>query len=373
MIQFCREQYSDNEAQLLIIDEFERDYVPENAIWWYTRDTFLYRLLNKALRIQDVDVLYKLRFFTKSLDEQIEERHRLQFLDISPKIMMLTVYRGYGTSLDEFDKLRVIGGFLSITSFLSTSTDRNIALEFATRSMTNAKSVVVILEMQIDVEKCQTPFTNVQELSYFKTEAEVLFTMGAVFRIISIHQESTGVCNVHLKLTGEEDEELKKLTGYMTDETTYSDPITSLGVLMIKMGHYSQAERFYLSALQDRLHNGDDSDIDTLYCELGVIYHDMQMAEKALEYYQKSLETKLKTVSENDPSLVVVYNNLAIVSDDQGDYNRALSYYNKALEIEQNHQDPYQDHIASMYINIKNDSLILLYRDVLPNMYHVLL
>ncbi|CAF1488398.1 unnamed protein product [Didymodactylos carnosus] len=71
MIQFCRQQYEENDGELRCINEFERDYRPSKAIWWYTRESFLYRILNKALRIQDIDVLYKLRFFIADLHKQL--------------------------------------------------------------------------------------------------------------------------------------------------------------------------------------------------------------------------------------------------------------------------------------------------------------
>lgn len=33
-IQICRKQFKDNPAQLNIINEFERDYTSERALWW---------------------------------------------------------------------------------------------------------------------------------------------------------------------------------------------------------------------------------------------------------------------------------------------------------------------------------------------------
>jgi hypothetical protein len=34
LIEICRKQYEDNLAQLNIINEFERDYTSERALWW---------------------------------------------------------------------------------------------------------------------------------------------------------------------------------------------------------------------------------------------------------------------------------------------------------------------------------------------------
>ncbi|CAF4089316.1 unnamed protein product, partial [Rotaria sp. Silwood1] len=58
----CREHYSDNTRQIESIAKFEKEYTPDKAIQWYTRDCFLYRILNTALRRQHFDTIYKLRF-----------------------------------------------------------------------------------------------------------------------------------------------------------------------------------------------------------------------------------------------------------------------------------------------------------------------
>ena len=59
--------------EMKIIDEFEKNYKPENAIWWYTRESCFYRMMNKALRVQDFDMLFALRFFITDIAKQIKE------------------------------------------------------------------------------------------------------------------------------------------------------------------------------------------------------------------------------------------------------------------------------------------------------------
>ncbi|CAF1100524.1 unnamed protein product [Rotaria sordida] len=54
MLDYCRPKYADNKAQLVFIEEFKEYYDQCNAIFWYTRDTFLYRLLNTSFREQDI-------------------------------------------------------------------------------------------------------------------------------------------------------------------------------------------------------------------------------------------------------------------------------------------------------------------------------
>ncbi|CAF3024043.1 unnamed protein product [Rotaria sp. Silwood2] len=63
LLEICRTQYKNNRHVNEKIDEFEQTYTREEAVLWYTKDSFLYRLLNKALRTENIDIIYKFRFF----------------------------------------------------------------------------------------------------------------------------------------------------------------------------------------------------------------------------------------------------------------------------------------------------------------------
>ena len=63
----CLRFYNGNQKQLDLINEFVRSYTPHQVIHWYTRDTFFYRLLNKALRTQNILVIYKFLFLIQDI------------------------------------------------------------------------------------------------------------------------------------------------------------------------------------------------------------------------------------------------------------------------------------------------------------------
>ncbi|CAF1069885.1 unnamed protein product [Didymodactylos carnosus] len=59
-----RAAYINNSAQMRVIDRFAQEYQSfEQAIGWYTRDSFVYRLVNRALHSQNPDIIHKYRFF----------------------------------------------------------------------------------------------------------------------------------------------------------------------------------------------------------------------------------------------------------------------------------------------------------------------
>jgi hypothetical protein len=53
MLSECRAYYRNNREELISIDKFERNYCSIDAIEWYTKSCFLYRIINKALRTED--------------------------------------------------------------------------------------------------------------------------------------------------------------------------------------------------------------------------------------------------------------------------------------------------------------------------------
>lgn len=50
--QFCHSCSSTNDFQMEPVNQFQRNYENHSAIWWYTKEWFIYSLLNKALRTQ---------------------------------------------------------------------------------------------------------------------------------------------------------------------------------------------------------------------------------------------------------------------------------------------------------------------------------
>ncbi|CAF2251126.1 unnamed protein product [Rotaria magnacalcarata] len=73
MIDRCRMYYRGNEKEIKNIAEFEKGYTPNQAIRWYTRDSFIYKLINKALRTDDIDSLYNYRFYIVDLSKCLAE------------------------------------------------------------------------------------------------------------------------------------------------------------------------------------------------------------------------------------------------------------------------------------------------------------
>ncbi|CAF4248771.1 unnamed protein product, partial [Didymodactylos carnosus] len=347
MIDLCQERYKDNEEQLEYIREF-KTYAPDKAIWWYTRNCFLYGMLNNALRTLDIGTLFKLRFFITDLHDQLKQFHS-EFIH-STSIKAMTVYRGQGMSLEELKKFTT-GGLLSMNYFMSTSTEKMQALEFVDQAISKSPSNQGILfEMKVDVKTCHKPFHNIQHLSFYPSENEVLFSMGTVFRIHSIQQTGSRSWSIDLKLVAEGDQQLQTLMNHMRKDIGEGSDLFALGDLMLKMGHYNKAQEYYELFLKSLPENHPS--IAATYNNMGLVHYNQGNYVEALNYYKKTLEIQLKSLTENHPDIATTYNNVGLVHYNQGNHVEALNYYKKTLEIQlksltENHPD-----IATTYNNM---------------------
>ncbi|CAF1252610.1 unnamed protein product [Didymodactylos carnosus] len=349
LIDLCRMVYAGNNKEVNAIHQFHKAYSKEQAIEWYTKECFLYRMLNKALRTQDIDMLFKLGFFIQDLHEELRN---LQISSTTRLGRTITVYRGLGIPNKEFESLQnKVGGLLSMNSFLSTSVQEAVAPRFARSSLGRSDTMPVLFEMVVDTEKCRQPFSNIDTVSDFSAENGILFSMGTVFRIVSIKKlKKEDVWNVKLELNGDEDIELSVLTNHMTRELGESNNLNTLGMLLIKMGENSRAQQYFQMLLADT--SLDQSAHALALNNLGTVYKNQGDYEKALKSYEKSLEIYLVSLPPNHPDIATTYNNVGLVYDNQGDYEKALKSYETSLKIRLISLPPNHPDIARTYNNI---------------------
>jgi tetratricopeptide (TPR) repeat protein len=353
-IDYCRDALADNEPQLKNVEKLERKYRDETPIWWYTYECFLYPMLNRALRLMDVDLITKMGFFIGDLHRHIEQLHQGQIIEHQSGTSF-TVYRGQGMSKTEFEKMtETKGGLLSFNCFLSTSKDRAVSLGFANRAATNPDLVGILFAMAIDPAQSTTPFASITNVSYFKKEDEVLFAMHTVFRIRDIKPMSGNhrLFQVELTLTSDNDKELRVLTDRIREETyPHAKGWIRLGLVLHKMGQPKKAQQVYEILLEQATNESEKAHI---YHQLGSVKDEQGEYQEAITFCEKALEINEKTLPPNHPHLAISYNNIGNVYAKMGDYSKALSSYEKALEIEQQSLPPNYPDLAASYNNTGN-------------------
>ncbi|CAF4652794.1 unnamed protein product [Rotaria sp. Silwood2] len=213
LVMFCKETYERNPDELKCIQDFQRNYHSSNAIWWYTRECFTYKMINRALRTLDADMIIRMGFFLCDVHRQIQELHKKQIPQYHGEPFLL--YRGQRLLKSDFEKInKNKGGLISFNNFLSTSKTRDVALIYADGVQEATGKVGVLFQMTIDPKQSSTSFASIRELSYFQQEEEVLFSMHSVFRIGEVRKipNDNQLYEVDLKLTADDDQQLHQLT-----------------------------------------------------------------------------------------------------------------------------------------------------------------
>jgi len=122
------------------------------------------------------------------------------------------------------------------------------------------------------------------------------------------------------------------------------------------IGDLNNALLYYDRELEIARDLNDEEGESSALNNIAEIYIKQGNYDKALEYYNKSLQLTSKP-----SSIAVTYNNIALVYSDKGDKNKAVEYYKKAIEFAQKAGDyhstaAYMINLGNTYINLKNFS-----------------
>jgi hemerythrin-like domain-containing protein len=83
------------------IDKLEQEYRLHQPIWWYTAPYFMFSMLNRGLRLMDVDIILRMSFFIRQLHRHIENLHCKQQL-VNTTSTSFQVFRGQSLPIEEF-------------------------------------------------------------------------------------------------------------------------------------------------------------------------------------------------------------------------------------------------------------------------------
>ncbi|UJR13025.1 hypothetical protein I4U23_000052 [Adineta vaga] len=348
LVNYCREQCKNNDSNQRKITEFENQYKSTDAIRWYTHDSFIYRLLNKALRTRDIDAIFKFRFFIIDFQNQLELFYNEEYMEF-----ITFVYRDQAISDIELKKLKKsIGKFISINTYFSASINKVVALEYALHT----SSILFEIDMKnvLSIKNKRIRPVYVQDKSYFPDELEVIFPIGSTFKVDSIDIDNSPR-RIRLILTEDEDYER----------------IVLFADLLISMGDYDKAKQ-YLQILIEELHRSNDMiNNGYAYCSMGKIYDANGDYNCALVWFNKALNLIEKDnafcaryifiwqnhieIKRYRSDLADVYDEFGNIYNQMHDFKKALEYYSHSLNIRQLNQSNYREYILT-YL-----SLILLY------------
>ncbi|CAF4625779.1 unnamed protein product, partial [Rotaria socialis] len=297
-----------------------------NATWWYTKEQFIYAVLNAALRIPDVDIIVNMGFFIKDLHEQIKEIYMQK-----KETEKLTLYRG--------QRIR----------------DRDISFLFADSARQKSNTVGILFTIEIDLSISTIPYASLKDISYYSkkqnAEEEILFSMHTIYQIGHIKQIDNNFWEVNLVLTNGNDVQLKLLTAHAREELGGTDEKHALVPLLFKMGELKKAEEIAFALIQS---TSELNLNDTMYYSffyLGQVKYAVGDYSTALSYFEKAISIAEIFFSSYHSTLAVFYNDIGLCYNSTDNHSAALLYYEKALNIQENHPISNHSHLAATYMN----------------------
>ncbi|CAF1033781.1 unnamed protein product [Didymodactylos carnosus] len=330
-IDYCKDFYA-NKPNLKQIDEFNQRCTPTDALVWYTKDSFVYRIINKALRLQNIYIIYKCRFLLKHIYNQITLGHlnyleKLKTYDVDS----VKVYRGQIIHKNELENIQNNpGNLISMNSFLSTTTDSNVAEMFTGYGEVDLeRKVSILFEINIDLEIKKYPFIEIEH-SEMQYENEVLFSINTIFEIklIDYNEEKKFWC-IHLILSTKAsiNEKIDQLMEHYLETMSRNVTATTLAKFLAEMGELSKAEVFLRQFQATQLHTSNNSDFlresSIVENDLAALHYERGNYTKAIEQYHRTLEIDFRRRPCNKLSLAKVFNNLSLAYTEDGTYNKA--------------------------------------------------
>jgi tetratricopeptide (TPR) repeat protein len=300
LISLCTKEYEGNRSQLTILREFQRDYSASKVLWWYTRDSFFYKILNKALRVQNIEVLFLFRSFISDIHQQ------LQYYQSKSS---LCVYRSQLMAGDEVNSLKQnIGQFISVNSFLSSSIQRETALFFVGDGTATGGLERVLFEIVADPNVVSTkPFANISSLSGFPSESEVLFMLGSIFRLNNISGSDGQLWIIQMTLCGDNEHDLQQVLSDMKDQNGSAETdLYTLAKILLDMGKFDLAEKYYLCSMKEI--PLDNSLLIKYYEDLGKIASHKGDLDMRIEWHKKAVDLISRTSLSNDANNDVLTN-----------------------------------------------------------------
>jgi tetratricopeptide (TPR) repeat protein len=360
MIEQCRLEYRDNQSQLKHIDEFNENCTQDNILNWYTSSSrsFAFRLVNRALRTRNIDLICKFRYFIILLHNKLKRLAIQQ----QQREDSTTVYRGQNLSKNDLENLRTnIGHLISVNTFMSTSRDKNVAEIFRGEDELSVLFEITITNASSNIFH---PFADITELSSNTDEEEILFSAGAVFRVVSVEPGNDATWIIKLILSNESVQQIERLLDGVTEQLTYikhwdhgsmkfndlrmlrkyykiltgnscslKDLITyvvgiDLYYLISVAGDHEKSIEFYKELLfNEKFIDHPKSVVANIM--IGYNYFQLLQLDDALFYY----EVALSSLDERDELKAEVYSHIGDVWRVRNTYGTALFYYEKALKI----------------------------------------
>ncbi|CAF0991751.1 unnamed protein product [Adineta steineri] len=292
LIRCCKKEYEGNHVELANLNEFQNEYSPEKALWWYTRESFFYKTLNAALCTQNIHMMFLYRSFLTDTYHQLQQ---------CQSKCSVRVYRRQQMSIDAlYDLQNYRGQLVSVKSFLSTTRRKPITDFYKDVDTTQQNSFEqVLFEIDADPKVVTTkPFADISKYSDFFLELEVLFMPNSIFRLNTIDYDDNQGWIIGMSLCNDDEYSLKEILGHMKKQNGIGEiNLYTFSKMLWKMGKFDQAKMYYIRCVNELSDN--DSLLFKAYEDLAEITSQQNNYNESMKWQQKLSDAEKKISNNN--------------------------------------------------------------------------
>jgi len=375
-INYCKENYQDyggEETDLIkLVNEVNNnEFKDKNAIKWYTKNTFFYRLLNGVLRKDNICEFFEIRYAINQLAKALVN-YKCNF-GTNTKIYRVSRINKKELSLFQEKPVGDIN-IIQLIGFISTSLKKETAESFAKDCKPcNEEESVILYEIEVD-KKASEKLFDIKSVSAFPQEDELLINYDNFIKINSVENSNHSDYDYIVKCTFSDFKEIEQKVDKKTQQITQH--------FDLKDKNYT-CDDFYLAELLKNLRKDNEllkllekikpedlkeQEKSVLYYFFGVVYYYNGKYDEALKKQEDAKKKKEKTVGKNHIETALIYDAIGAVYAKQGKHQKALEHYEKVKEIREKkpnigkeHQDTLStyDNIGDIYMNQGNNDKAL--------------
>ncbi|CAF1030282.1 unnamed protein product [Rotaria magnacalcarata] len=346
-IQLCKDYYRGNTNETRLIQEFEEHYQSEDAIRWYLKESFVRKLIHKALNAGDINFLYQFRFFIADLIENLQ-RQQQNILQSDETI--LNVYRGIKLDREEFNKIKHNQGkIISTNEYLLATRQMERAVDSAKRSTRKTDMISVLLHIQCDIKSMDKNilFGNIDQFSDDHDKHEVLFDFNTCFEIESI-DDCDSLKIIKMNLSDQGQMAMRHFIELKQQQTEEMNLTIIVGRLLCSLGEYEKSKRYF----QQLFNDANDEDRAWIEFNIGRVLALNKESNEARIYYNHAYERMMNYKPARVLESAHVLNNIGCLLANQEKYDEAIDYHQRALEIREKFYPPGHIDIAQSLYNI---------------------
>lgn len=330
-IDFCRFHYEQNQIELNFIDQCQQEFTIDKSIFWFMKSNFIRKIINRALRTHEIDILYKIRFLLQTLNSKIKENSRL-----------LTVYQIYHCSFEELEQFTV-NDFISFNTFI----DCKINQPSFIKNIHGMETILFQIKTTFGIET--------KQYQYLNSRTEFLLPFDNIYCIESIEQNNHNYWIINLTNINNDNEKLNQITKDLRDDIQSPVALIQLGKLLLSNNKYSQVDYLARSLFSD----GSLKDNPTLLAALAALHHLLGSVDNRNNNYraariqfEQSLKIFLTFIAEDNQILSATYNNIGSMFYQEDQHEQAIIYHQKALQCQLKSSSPDIEAIATYSGNI---------------------